>query len=629
MISSLLILFLISASFTKDTNTFSNYEIIQQTKLEANFDIDFDQKVIHGQVKLYLTAIKDGEVIVLDTRALSIKSVIDSDTGEELEFVIDKQYDLDANGVPLKIYKEYSKGDNIAILIYYDTTDGGSAVQFLDKEQTTGKQYPFMFTQCESILTRELLPIQDTPAVKITTYMGITVPKPLFALDSGIYQSKIDNGNSVTYFYEQKIPIPSYLIALAAGAIEERVISDRSKVYGEKELVDSAAEEFDGIENFIQIAEAYVSPYVWGEYNLLILPSSFPFGGMENPTLTFVTPSLLAGDKSLANVVAHEISHSWSGNLVTMDNWSDFWLNEGFTMFLQRKIMEKTDDIDLAKLDSMVMYNTMVEDIKRFGESKSFSSLRPYLVGRHADDAFSEVPYEKGFNFLYFLETIVNKESDIDLFRKILRQYFAKFAYKSLKTEDFQNFFIETIKAELPEDKANNVLNQINWVQWIDAPGYPPIKNDFTNKYANEVKEAVEQFYNGNLPDNFVETFKKWHTLLKQYFLNNLKETDKVLGEYQLNKLNNDLNLKEGYNAEVNFGYYMVILLHAENLDDTFKNALDAFLGKFGRLKYLRPLYRSYYVRDKEAALRAFNEWKGSYHPIAVRMIELDFKSLE
>ena len=629
MISSLLILFLISASFTKDTNTFSNYEIIQQTKLEANFDIDFDQKVIHGQVKLYLTAIKDGEVIVLDTRALSIKSVIDSDTGEELEFVIDKQYDLDANGVPLKIYKEYSKGDNIAILIYYDTTDGGSAVQFLDKEQTTGKQYPFMFTQCESILTRELLPIQDTPAVKITTYMGITVPKPLFALDSGIYQSKIDNGNSVTYFYEQKIPIPSYLIALAAGAIEERVISDRSKVYGEKELVDSAAEEFDGIENFIQIAEAYVSPYVWGEYNLLILPSSFPFGGMENPTLTFVTPSLLAGDKSLANVVAHEISHSWSGNLVTMDNWSDFWLNEGFTMFLQRKIMEKTDDIDLAKLDSMVMYNTMVEDIKRFGESKSFSSLRPYLVGRHADDAFSEVPYEKGFNFLYFLETIVNKESDIDLFRKILRQYFAKFAYKSLKTEDFQNFFIETIKAELPEDKATNVLNQINWVQWIDAPGYPPIKNDFSNKYANEVKEAVDQFYNGNLPDNFVETFKKWHTLLKQYFLNNLKETDKVLGEYQLNKLNNDLNLKEGYNAEVNFGYYMVILLHAENLDDTFKNALDGFLGKFGRLKYLRPLYRSYYVRDKEAALRAFNEWKGSYHPIAVRMIELDFKSLE
>ena len=629
MISLLFILLLINSSFSKDISTFSNYEIIQQTKLEANFKVDFEQKVIHGKVKIYFTSIKDGEVIVLDTRALSINSIIDSDTGEELEFVIDTQYDLDANGVPLKIYKEYSKGDNIAILIDYDTTDGGSAVQFLDKEQTTGKQYPFMFTQCESILCRELLPIQDTPAVKITTSMGITVPKPLLALDSGIYQSKIDNGDTVTYFYEQKIPIPSYLIALAAGAIEERVISDRSKVYGEKELVDLAADEFDGIENFLQIAEAYVSPYVWGEYNLLILPSSFPFGGMENPTLTFVTPSLLAGDKSLANVVAHEISHSWSGNLVTMDNWSDFWLNEGFTMFLQRKITEKTDDLDLTKLDAMVLYNTLSEDIQRFGESKSFSSLRPYLVGRHADDAFSQVPYEKGYNFLFYLETIVNKESDIDLFRKILRKYFAKFEYKSIKTEDFQNFFIETIKAELLQDKANNVLSQIDWVKWIDAPGYPPVQNDFSNKYADEVKDAVTKFYNNNLPSNFPDTFKAWKTLLKQYFLNNLRETDKELENSQLNLLSNVLNLKEGYNAEVNFGYFMVVLLHGKTLDNAFKNALVAFLGKFGRLKYLRPLYRTLYVRDKEAALSAFNQWKSSYHPKAVRLIELDFKSLD
>ena len=630
MISSLLILYLINFSFSKDVNTFSNYEIIQQTKIEANFDIDFDNKVIHGIVKTYYTALKDGEVIILDTRALSIKSIVDSDTGEELEYVLDNQYELDANGVPLKIYKEYSKGDNLAIIIYYDTTNGGSAVQFLDKEQTTGKLYPFMFTQCESILTRELLPIQDTPAVKITTSMGLTVPKPLFALDSGIYQSKIDNGNSVTYFYEQKVPIPSYLIALAAGAIEERVISDRSKVYGEKELVDLAAEEFDGIENFIQIAEAYISPYVWGEYNLLVLPSSFPFGGMENPTLTFVTPSLIAGDKSLANVVAHEISHSWSGNLVTMDNWSDFWLNEGFTMFIQRKIMEKTDDLDLAKLDAMVMYNTLVDDIKRFGESKSFSSLRPNLLGRHADDAFSEVPYEKGYNFLFYLEGLVNKQvQDIDLFRKILRQYFSKYEYRSIKYEDFRDFFIETINKELPEDKAKEVLDQIDWVQWIEAPGYPPIKNDFSNKYATEVLDAVDKFYKNQLPDDFKNTFIAWHTLLKQYFLNTIKDTEKELEDGQLKLLSEELNLKEGYNAEVNFGYFMVVLLHGKELDDVFKTALIAFLGKFGRLKYLRPLYRALYVRDKDTALTTFDKWKSSYHPIAVRLIELDFKSME
>ena len=630
MLTPALILILITLSSSKDVNTFSNYEIIKQTRLEANFNIDFTNKVIHGKVKLYFTALKDGEVIVLDSRALDIKSIIDSDTGEELEFILDKQYELEANGVPLKIYKEFSKGDNIAILLIYDTTDGGSAVQFLDKEQTTGKLHPFMFTQCESILGRELLPIQDTPAVKITTSMGLTVPKPLFAIDSGLYQSKIDNGDSTTYFYEQKVPIPSYLIALAAGAIEERVISDRSKVYGEKELVDKAAEEFNGIENFIQIAESYISPYVWGEYNLLVLPSSFPFGGMENPTLTFVTPSIIAGDKSLVNVVAHEISHSWSGNLVTMDNWSDFFLNEGFTMFIQRKIMEKTNDLDLAKLDAMVMYNTLVDDIKRFGESKSFSSLRPNLLGRHADDAFSEVPYEKGFGLLYFMENIIQKESNgTDIFRRILRQYFAKFSYMSIKYEDFRDFFIEAIKKEFNAEKAEAILKQIDWVKWVDAPGYPPVNNDFSNKYADEVKEAVDKFYKNQLPDNFTDIFIAWHTLLKQFFLDNIKDRDKELDDKQMNLLTKVLNLTKGYNAEVNFLYYMVVLLHGKTLDDEFKDACVNFLGTFGRLKYLRPIYRSLYKRDKDLALNTFKKWKSSYHPIAVRLIELDFKSLE
>ena len=618
-----------NSSFLKDTNTFSNYEIIKQTNIEANFNIDFSQKIIHGTVKTYFTAVEDGEVIVLDTRALKINSVIDSDTGEELEYVLDEQFELDANGIPLKIYKEFNKGDQISILIKYDTTDGGSAVQWLDPEQTTGKIYPFMFTQCESILCRELLPTQDTPAVKITVSMGLTVIKPLFALDSGIYQNKIDNGDTVTYFYEQKIPIPSYLIALAAGAIEERVISDRTKVYAEKELVDLAAYEFEDTENFIQLAEAYTIPYEWGEYNLLILPSSFPFGGMENPTLTFVTPSLIAGDKSLANVVAHEISHSWSGNLVTMDNWSDFWLNEGFTMFLQRKIMEKTYDLDMSKLDSMFLYNEMSNDIIKFGESKSFTSLRPYLVGRHADDAFSQIPYEKGFNFLYYLENLVNSQSDIDLFRKVLRQYFTKFKYQSIKYEEFKDFFIETINEELTPEKAEEILNKIDWVKWIEAPGFPPVKNDFSNKYATEVENAVDKFYKNTLPSDFKDTFVGWHTLLKQYFLSSIRETDKELDNTQLNMLSIVLNLKEGYNAEVNFGYFMAVLLHGKTIEDDVKNALITFLGKFGRMKYLRPLYIAFYKRDKETARATFEKYKSSYHPIAVRMIELDLKNLD
>ena len=621
-------MYLLNISIEKDTNTFSNYEIIRQTSIETNFNVDFTQKIIHGIVKIYFTALYDGEVIVLDTRALKINSIIDSDTDEELKYILVRKYELEANGIPLKVYREYNKNEQFSITINYDTTEDGSAVQFLDPEQTTGKVYPFMFTQCESILCRELLPIQDTPAIKITVLVGITVIKPLVAVESGIYQNKIDNGDTVTYFYEQKIPIPSYLIAFAAGAIEERVISDRTKIYGEKELVDLAIYEFEDTEKFIQIAESYTIPYIWGEYNLLILPSSFPFGGMENPTLTFVTPSLIAGDKSLDYVVAHEISHSWSGNLVTMDNWSDFWLNEGFTDFPQRKIMENHIDRDIAKLDAMLSYDNLVGDIIDFGPSKSFSSLKPYLVGRHADDYFSEVPYGKGYNFLYYLESIVNPQSDIDLFRKILRQYFTKFKYQSIKYEDFKQFFIDTLYEELEETKANLVLKQIDWVKWIEAPGFPPIKIDFSNRYSKEVEVAVEKFYNNNLPNDFKNTFIKWHTLLKQYFLGCIRKNDTELDNTQLNLLTNVLNLKEGYNAEVNFGYFTIILEQSRTLEEDVKQALILFLGKYGRMKYLRPLYVDLYKKDKETAKKTFEKYKKSYHPIAQRLIELDFKKL-
>ena len=624
------ILLAINLYNSKDISTFSNYEVIKQTNIEANFFIDFDSKVIHGTVKMYMTALEDGEVIVLDSRALKINSIIDSDTGDELEFLLDEQYELEALGTPLKIYKSFSKGDEIAIVIKYDTTDEGSAVQWLDKEQTTGKKYPFMFTQCETILCRELLPIQDTPAIKITVSMGLTVKKPLLALDSGIFKDKIDNGDTVTYFYEQKIPIPSYLIALAAGAIEERKISERTKVYAERELIDQAAAEFDETENFIQYAEAYAGPYEWGEYNLLILPSSFPFGGMENPALTFVTPSIIAGDKSLADVVAHEICHSWSGNLITMDSWSDFWLNEGFTMFLQRKVIEQARDLDLAKLDAKYYYNIMATDIQSFGPSKSFSSLRPYLVGRHPDDSFSEIPYEKGFNFLYYLESIIKKadETGIDVFRKLIRGYFSTYKYKSVNYQQFQQFFIDTINTEFPEEKAKEILDQVDWNTWLNVPGYPPVKNDFSNKYSIEVDEAINQFYGNTLPDTFVDTFKNWKTLLKMYFLNIIRETDKQLDDTQLEWLNVKLNLKEGYNSEVSFAYFISILTHGKGLEDAIKEALIAFLGKFGRLKYIRPLYKAFYKIDKETALATFEKYKSSYHPIAVRLIELDFKTM-
>jgi leukotriene-A4 hydrolase len=291
-------------------------------------------------------------------------------------------------------------------------------------------------------------------------------------------------------------------------------------------------------------------------------------------------------------------------------------------MFLERKIIESTFDLNLAKLDSMVLYSELSADIISFGESKSFTQLRPYLLGRNPDDAFNKIPYEKGYNFLYYLETLVNSESNIDLFRKIIRAYFDKYKYKSIKTEDFKELFIQKVKEELPS-KADEILEKIDWVKWVDAPGFPPKQNDFSNKYAIEVEEAVSNFYENKLPSDFVDTFKGWHTLLKQYFLNLIKDTDKELDDIQLSYLSNTLNLKEGYNVEVSCSYLLIVLLHGKKIENDVLNALIDFLGKHGRINYIRPIYTAFIKRDKETALKVFQQYRNFYHPSIVKYIEL------
>ena len=610
---------LISFSFSKDYHTFSNYEIVKQTNLEMSFNVDFKNKIVEGIVKAYFTAFKDGEAIILDSKALKIISIIDCDTGEEIEYIFDKQYEIDALGVPLKIYKNFNKDESFAIIIKFSTTKEGTSVDWLDPEQTAGKKYPFMYSHGEPILNRELFPTQDTPAVKTPVSVRITVEKPLFALNSGLYQGKIDNGETVTYFYEQKVPIPSYLIVIVAGAIEERIISDRTKVYGEKEFVDLAVYEFEDTEYFLQIIEAYLNPYIWGEYNLLILPPSYPYGGMENPTLTYLSSSLLSGDKSMTMVIAHEISHSWSGNLVTMNNWVDFWLNEGFTEFLESKILGYFFDSELSKLYLSISEDGLNSDIISYGESKSFTQLRPYLMGRDPSDSFNSVPYTKGCDFLIYLENITNSESDIDLFRKILREYFDTFKYLSISTEDFKQFFIEKIKLELP-DKSSKILEKIDWVKWIDAPGFPPVKNDFSNKYEEIIDKYVSLFYDKNMPENFVDTFKEWSYILQIYFLTKvgLKELD----DYHLYYLTYILNLKEGYNAGITFSYLLIILSNEKEIEGDVKEVLDSFLGKYGKINYIRSLYTAYIKKDKQAAIETFEKNRNFYHPIIVKFIE-------
>ena len=618
----LILIIFISKTNQKELNTFSNYDIIFQTNINVHFIVDFDNKKVDGEVTISFKALEDGEVIILDTKSLIIKSVKDN-TGNELDFKLDNYYRLESHGVPLKIYKEYSKDDTFDITIEYSTTKDCMAIDWLEPEQTSGGKYPFMYSQCQSILCREMLPIQDTPAIKMPVQISITVPEELIGLAAGLFVEEINNGNNKTFIYALDIPIPSYLIAIAAGDIGSQNVSERCTIYAEKTVVEKAAWEFSDTEKFLKIAENYIGEYVWGQYNILVLPPSFPFGGMENPTLTFLTPSLIAGDKSLVSVVAHEISHSWTGTLVTNENWPDFWLNEGFTMFIERKILSSHKDKDMAKLDAMVGLSNLKADIIAFGESKSFSSLEPNLLGRNPDDAFNKVPYEKGFNLLYYLENKVNND---DIFQKFMRSYIDKFKKGVVKYMDFRTFFETFIKNNVKD--WEKILNDIDWDTWVFAPGFPPVENDFSNKYADEVDQAVKDFYENKLSDDFVKTFKDWFTLLKQNFLNKIKESDIELSETQLEFLNEKLELIQGkYNVEVSCSYYLTVLYHG-TLSTKFEESLVDFLGKHGRINYIRPLFSALARRNKELAIKTLDKYRNFYHSIIIKYIEIDLKSL-
>jgi leukotriene-A4 hydrolase len=617
----LLITLIITTIQKEDPSTFSNYFQVYHTHLEGHLMIDFNNSIVKGKIKLYFNATMDGELIILDSNSLIINSIIDCDTGENLKYELDNYFSLKSLGSPLKIYKEYQKNTQFQILILYETTKEGKAIGWLKEEQTLGKKHPYMFSQCQSIFCREMLPIQDTPKIKFTTNIGITVMKPLLALESGIYQNKIDNGDTITYFYEQKIPIPSYLIAIAAGKIEERIISDRIKIYSEVENIEKGKSEFENIELYLQVAESYTNSYKWGDYNLLVLPPSFPFGGMENPQMTFVTPAIIAGDRSEVGTVAHEMSHSWTGNLITNNNWENFWLNEGFTMFLERKIMSQVDDEDLSKLDAMIGYNELLSDINYFGESKSFSAMVPNLLGRNPDEAYSFVPYEKGFNFLYYIEKLINEKAEKDLFRLIFKRYLSKFEGQSISSEDFKNFLYEEIYNNFDKENATIIIEKIKWDDWLYKPGIPEIKNDFSNKYFDEVEKNLVKFYNEELGDDFVKEFNGWHSKVKNYFLASISQDEKgsQLSDNNYNYLRDSLKLKNIGNISLRYKF-LKIMLKNKRLDCL--EELNEFLSEYGISTYLVELYTNFYKVNKDLALETYEKYKSFYHPIAVTAVD-------
>ena len=626
----------------EDISSYSNFDEIIQKEVFIDVSLDFDKKQMLGTMEVkYEILSSEIPNVILDLKGpeiVSVEYVIKNEKNEE-KTMIPLTYEIysenvykDSLGTPLKIsldnvkknipdeYNKLSKSKTLMLCIKFITTENCTGIQFLTKEQTYTKKYPFMFTQCEAIQCRSLFPVQDSPSVKSIYKVKTSIPSPLTFLFGGIKkESYLDNKSSqnVTIF-EQKIPIPSYLVAFVAGELEYGKISERCGVWTEVGLCKIACNEFKDAEKYVQIAEEYFNhPYEWEIYNLLVLPFSFPYGGMENPNLTFVTPALLAGDCSMSNVIGHEISHSWTGNLVTNKNWKNFWVNEGFTIFMERKLDSALLGEEMENLEAIVGNNELIADIKLLGLDSEYTKLSPDFGGNDPDDGFSTVPYEKGYQFLIFIEKLIGKDN----FREVMQKYIKKYRYKSVDHTAFKEVLEGLINEKLKDPKK--IIDEINWDKWLYEKGIPSYKNDFSSKLLKEAEKLAEDFLQEKEDKSSVlKVFKEWHTNVKLAFLNYLLDNKNKIDEKIMKNLKNELNLAEEYNSEIKYMWYLLAL--DKKVEEEIPN-IKKFLETHGRLKYVRPVYFAWIEKDYNQAKEFFDKTKYLYHAFARRIIQGKF----
>lgn len=589
----------------KDVHTFGNVDQVRTTHLSLDLSLDFDKKVMNGScvVKLAYADAKGAAYVDLDTRMLTIESVTNPADNSPLKYELTKDA-RDYMGAKLRIHLNDPKTP--AVKITYVTDPGAGALQWLDPAQTTSKKKPFLLTQSQAILARTWIPCMDSPGVRVTYDAVVRVPEGITPVMSAAHgQHEPDKG---IYRFDMKHPIPPYLIALAAGEIAFKAISDRCGVYAEPAVVEKAAWEFADMEKMVVAAEKLYGKYRWDRWDAIVLPPSFPFGGMENPMLTFATPTLLAGDRSLVNVMAHELAHSWSGNLVTNATWSDFWLNEGFTTYFERRIVESLYGKDTAQMQWLLGQRDLKHEIVEMAATdQEFAKLYQDLSKHDPDAAFSTVPYDKGANFLLVLEQHFGRAK----FDTFLKSYFDQHAFQTMTTEKFLTFLRENLFKG--DEKAWATLKVDTW---ISDPGIPGNMIIPASQSFEKTRTAAKTF--ADKGDTSVVKKDKWNTEEWLDFLNSLPEK---VDHARLKQLDDFASLSQAGNSEILFAWQMVCIRN------TYKPSfasLEDFLLRQGRRKFLKPLYQAMMANPetKTMAKQIYTKARDGYHPISTATID-------
>lgn len=601
-----------------DVATVSNFREVVVTHYHLDLDVYFDRKEIAGAVKVDFKCCKDSGVVQLDIHeTLTVKTVQLSDGDKKTDLQFEKKpFTGYGSELQVKLNTTMKTGDTFSLVISYVTGDGPGVV-WLDPEQTAGKKKPYFYTQGQAVLNRSFFPCQDTPAIKSTYSANVKVPDGFTAVMSTSQRKEPGNvpnmsGETDNVYFNLPFAIPAYLVALAVGDLQSAKIGPRSRVWTEPCILERARAEFDGVvEDFIQTGEKLFGPYVWETYDILVMPPSFPFGGMENPCLTFVTPCLLVGDKSLTDVVIHEISHSWFGNLVTNANWSEFWLNEGFTMFAQRRIMDKLFGTAYTCLEAETGLALLRQHMDDSGEEHPLNRLRVIIEpGVDPDDTYNETPYEKGYCFVSYLQHLVG---DVDKFDNFLKSYVKKFQFKSLVAEDTLEFFFESF----PELKNEQVDKKegFEFDKWLNTPGWPPYVPDLSaGKELTKPAEELANYWAGEIKAGGDTDITKWKTYQVLHFLDKVLEKASVPDSSIKKMVEQYPAISQTHNAEVRLRWSQINIKN--NYTQDIPN-IRAFLISQGKQKYTLPVYKALMKSSdemKKFAKDVYEETKSMLH---------------
>lgn len=562
--------------------------------------IDFENRIITATATWEVTH-HDTDSIIFDTKDVVIHAI--AINGKDVaSYSLGKRDPI--LGQPLSISLT---PQTTSVQIQYETSPGAEALQWLTPTQTAGKKLPFLFTQSQAILARSWIPCQDTPGVRFTYTAEVTVPDDLLALMSA--SNPQEKNNTGHYHLEMKQPISSYLLALAVGDVSFQRISNRSGVYAEPAMLEKAAWEFADLEKMIAGAEALYGPYPWERYDVLVLPPSFPFGGMENPRLTFATPTILAGDRSLTSLIAHELAHSWSGNLVTNATWNDFWLNEGFTVYFETRIMEKLYGRDYAEMLAALNLQDLhyeIDSLNEKGQSED-TRLRLNLEGRNPDEGVTSIAYNKGYFFLRSIEEMHGREK----FDAFLKDYFTDHAFGSIDTETFISYI-----RDYYQKKFSITLGEKIFQNWIDTRGLPDQVPQPDSKRFRQVDKLLAAWQAEQHLDERIS--REWSTQEWLHFLNNLPSQ---LSATQMNALDRFGKFTSSGNPEILAAWGVIAIRNSYR--EMFP-VIESFLMTTGRRKFLSPLYQEL-LKSPEGSGRAraiYEKARPNYHFVATNTFD-------